>query len=333
MAFVSPYFLPAAWGPRPADVPRLVVSVLLSLAVSYIASRRNRGEAELRAVNDELERRVRERTSELSKANTELRALADELQRSNERLQQTNEELERFAYIASHDLQEPLRTMSMYTQLLRRTYGGKLGADADEMLDYILRGSKRMQELVGAVMELSRATSHVAHFEHTNANSALAVAKANLASTIDEHHAQIEADELPVVYSDPTNLSRVFQNLISNALRFRSGAPPKIRIAADAAGNVCMFSVADNGIGIAPEHRQRIFELFARLHPWSKLPGAGIGLAVCKRIIEHQGGRMWVESEVGRGSTFYFTLPADAERSGTAAPEEQATENRASAFD
>ncbi|HYI97845.1 MAG TPA: ATP-binding protein [Bryobacteraceae bacterium] len=310
MNFVSPYLLQSSWDFRRVEVTRLILTIGLSLFASYIASLRDQDEAELRASNEELEGRVQARTVELSQANEELRALADELRRSNHRLQQTNDELERFAYIASHDLQEPLRTMSIYAQLLRRQYGGTLGEEANQMLDFIRGGSARMQELVAAIMEFSRSQGHSPEFANVNVNSVLAVAKANLSSAIAEHEASIVADELPVLHCDPTHLARVFQNLISNALRFRSAVPPEIKIAAVRDANVWRFSVEDNGIGIAPEYKERIFHLFARLHPWTKIPGAGIGLAVCKRIIEHHGGTIWVESEDGRGSTFYFTVPA-----------------------
>ncbi len=204
MNFVSPYFLTSSWDPRRVEIIRLTMTIGLSLFVSYIASRRDHDEAMLRASNEELERRVQERTAEL--------------RLSNQRLQQTNEELERFAYIASHDLQEPLRTMSIYAQLLGRQYRGKLGEEADQMLDFIRGGSARMQELVAAIMEFSRSPAHSPEFADVHVSSVLAVAKANLSSAIDEQQASIVAEELPVVYCDPTHLARVFQNLISNAL-------------------------------------------------------------------------------------------------------------------
>jgi signal transduction histidine kinase len=310
MNFAAPYFFNASWDLSRVDLTRLTASIGLSLLVSYIAARRHHLEAELRASNQELERRVRERTAELALANEELQALTDDLRRSNRHLQQTNEELERFAYIASHDLQEPLRTMSLYAQMLSRQYRGELSSEANEMLDFIRGGSARMQELVVAVMEFSRSTSQPPHFADIDAGIVLAAAKANLTSAITEQEASVLADELPVVYCDATHLARVFQNLISNALRFRSSAPPTIRIAAVRDAEAWRFSVEDNGIGIAPEYQERIFHLFARLHPWTKIPGAGIGLSVCKRIVEHHGGAIWVESVVDRGSTFYFTLPA-----------------------
>jgi signal transduction histidine kinase len=309
MNFVSPYFLDSSVYARRVDLTRVILALGVSILVSYIASRRNRDEVELRANNDELERRVRERTAELSRANEEQHVLTDELLRTNERLQQTNAELERFAYIASHDLQEPLRTISMHAQLLSRNYKGKLGAEADEMLELIRGGSARMQELVAAILELSRSASHIPEFVQVNANLCLGVAKASLSTAIAEQRASIVVEELPVVYCDATHLTRVFQNLISNALRFRSTAPPEVRISACRDGEVWRFSVEDNGIGIAPEYEDRIFQLFARLHPWTKIPGAGIGLAICKRIVEHHGGTIWLKSEVSRGSTFYFTLP------------------------
>lgn len=188
-----------------------------------------------------------------------------------------------------------------------------------------------MQELVAAILELSRSASHIPEFAHVNANLCLGMAKASLSTAIAEQRASIVVEELPAVYCDATHLARVFQNLISNALRFRSAAPPEVRISAYRDGEGWRFSVIDNGIGIAPEYKDRIFQLFARLHPWTKIPGAGIGLAICKRIVEHHGGKIWLESEVGRGSTFYFTLP-DVEGHG-AQPKQLAAKTRDAASD
>jgi light-regulated signal transduction histidine kinase (bacteriophytochrome) len=181
------------------------------------------------------------------------------------------------------------------------------------MLNFIRGGSARMQELVAAVLEFSRSTSHTLHFADVDVGIVLAAVKANLISAITEHEASIIAEELPVVFCDATHIARVFQNLISNALRFRSAARPEIRIAAIRDAEAWRFSVEDNGIGIAPEYQEQIFHLFARLHPWTKIPGAGIGLAVCKRIVEYHGGTIWVESVVNRGATFYFTVPASGQ--------------------
>ncbi len=226
-----------------------------------------------------------------------------------ESLKRSNEDLERFAYIASHDLQEPLRNVISFSQLLSRRYQGKLGTDADEYIDYIVEGGKRMQALVSDLLEYSRVNTRGETFHPTDSGKVLETTLQNLFSTIQESGTVIDTATLPVVHADPAQLGLVFQNLIANAIKFRSSEVPHINISAErAVGGMWKFAIRDNGIGIDPAFFDRIFVIFQRLHTRDKYPGTGVGLAIAKKIIERHGGRIWVESEVGKGSIFYFTL-------------------------
>jgi len=227
------------------------------------------------------------------------------------RLKQSNEDLERFAYISSHDLQEPLRAIVSYTQLLERRYKDNLDRDADEYLHYIVDGGKRMQDLIHDLLEFSRVNTKGGKFRTIEAN---AVVEDTLAALLPQTQAAgvtIIVDPLPAVMADPVQLRQVFQNLISNALKFRKpDVPVEIHISAEQLKDKVEFSVADNGIGIEPQYFEKIFVIFQRLHAMDKYEGTGIGLAIVKRIIDRHGGRIWVESEPGKGSTFHFTIPA-----------------------
>jgi signal transduction histidine kinase len=250
---------------------------------------------EVRRARDELEERVRERTAELEVAN-------EELVRSNAELQQ-------FAYVASHDLQEPLRLISSYTQLLARRYRGKLDADADDFIAFAVDGAKRMQKLINDLLIYSRVTTQGRPLKPASAQAALDQALANLQAVIAERQAVVTHDPLPTVLADDTQLMQLFQNLVANALKFHHQAPPQVHISAEAKDGQWLFSVQDNGIGIESHYSERIFVIFQRLHTQAEYPGTGIGLALCKRIVERHGGRIWVESQPGQGATFYFTLP------------------------
>ncbi len=248
-----------------------------------------RAEAELKALNEDLEKRVLDRTMELKRS---------------------NEDLEQFAYVASHDLQEPLRMITNYLQLLRQRYKDKLDASADDFIGFALDGSKRMHQLIHDLLTYSRVGTHGKEFVRTDCAQALANALANLRVAIEESRAEITHDPLPTVRGDEVQLTQLFQNLIGNAVKFRGEAAPRIHIGVQRTGTEWEVSVRDNGIGIAPEDFQRIFIVFQRLHSREKYPGTGIGLSVCKKIVERHGGRIWVESKPGHGTTFYFTLPA-----------------------
>ncbi|RPJ52735.1 MAG: GHKL domain-containing protein, partial [Methanobacteriota archaeon] len=219
-------------------------------------------------------------------------------------------DLERFAYVASHDLQEPLRNVKSYTQLLARRYKGNLDADADEFIHYIVEGTTRMQNLILDLLEYSRITSRGQPLRPTNTQEILESVVGYLNLKIEDSGAEVACDPLPVVSADATQMTQVFQNLVENAIKFRGTEPPHIRITARHVDTEWEFAVRDNGIGIDPQYHERIFTIFQRLHTQEKYPGTGIGLAIVKRIIERHGGRIWIESEPGKGTAFLFTLPA-----------------------
>lgn len=253
--------------------------------------------------------------SERKKAEKDLARQAQELAQRAEDMARSNRDLQQFAYVASHDLQEPLRMVASYVQLLARRYKGKLDADADDFIAYAVDGAQRMQTLIIDLLAYSRVGTHGREFEPTDCNAVLSQAIANLQAAITESEAVITHDPLPTVMADGSQLVQLFQNLIGNALKFRSQEQPAIHISAEpmesARENAWIFSVLDNGIGIDPEYRERIFIIFQRLHNKAEYPGTGIGLAVCKRIVERHGGRIWMESgesERGKGATFFFTI-------------------------
>jgi len=289
---------------------------------------KHKAEEALRKAHDELEIRVQDRTSELQEVNKALQAEIEERKRAEEALRKahdeleirvqertaelarSNAELEQFAYIASHDLQEPLRMISGFTRLLERRYKGRLDSSADEFIAYIVDGAARMQRMIEDLLAYSRVGTLGKQFEPTNLEAIFEEAMTNLKVSIEENKSEITHDPLPTVMADATQIVQLLQNLISNGIKFRKREEvPRVHVSAGRKGDEWVFSVKDNGIGISPEFMGHLFQLFQRERTAGEYPGTGIGLAICKKIVERHSGRIWAESEHGRGSTFYFTIP------------------------
>jgi PAS domain S-box-containing protein len=231
------------------------------------------------------------------------------LARSAEELRRSNAELERFAYVASHDLQEPLRMVASYTQLLARRYQGQLDADAHEFIGYAMDGASRMQILINDLLAYSRVGTRGQPFEPVDCNIELARVTMNLKVAIEESRAIVTHDQLPVVSGDAPQIMRVFLNLVGNAIKFRGAEPPRVHVGVEEHDTEWIFSVCDNGIGIDPQYAERIFVIFQRLHTHDEYPGSGMGLAICKKIIERHGGQIWLDADTHGGARFRFTLP------------------------
>jgi PAS domain S-box-containing protein len=247
--------------------------------------------------------------TERKQAEAELKRAHDDLAKKAEELQRSNAELEQFAYVASHDLQEPLRMVSSYTQLLTRRYNDRLQGDAQEFMHYIVDGAARMKQLIEDLLAYSRVGTKGKEFKPVSVEVPLQKAIGNLRAAIEESSAAVTWDPLPTVDADEVQLAQLFQNLMGNALKFRGPSVPRIHVAAADKDGEWQLSVADNGIGIEPQYFERIFMLFQRLHTMGEYPGTGIGLAICKKVAERHGGRIWVTSAPGEGSQFHFTLP------------------------
>ncbi len=233
------------------------------------------------------------------------------LRQQAEELVRSNAELEQFASVASHDLQEPLSMVTGYIRLLAQRYRGQLDPHADEFIDYAVEGLERMRTLIRDLLEYARVGTQGKPFEVTDSCEAVLQALANLRMATHMAKAEVTFDPLPIVVADHAQLVQVFQNLVANALKFHGDAPPQVHLSANQEDQSWKFSVHDNGIGIEPKFAERIFAIFQRLHTTAEYPGTGIGLAICKKVIERHGGRIWVESSLGHGATFFFTLRAD----------------------
>ncbi|OLF15979.1 sensor histidine kinase [Actinophytocola xanthii] len=276
---------------------------------------------ELGADVNRMRERIVQELAALQDAHAVLDARTQDLERSNQ-------ELEQFAYVASHDLQEPLRKVASFCQLLERRYAGKLDERADQYIGFAVDGAKRMQILINDLLAFSRVGRMVREPVVVSCNAVVDQAIANVATAIEQSEATIEAGELPEVRAEVPLLTTVFQNLISNALKFRGEDPPHVTVSANREGEFWEFAVADNGIGIDAEYAERIFVIFQRLHNKADYPGTGIGLAMCRKIVEYHGGTIWLDTSVRKGSRFCFTLPAlpDPEPVPDESPDESADE-------
>jgi PAS domain S-box-containing protein len=245
---------------------------------------------------------------------TQRKKAEEKLTQQAQELARSNAELEQFAYVASHDLQEPLRMVANYTQLLSRRYKDKLDSNAQEFIAFAVDGATRMQRLINDLLEYSRVGTRGKPFVRVDCSSLLGQAIVNLRGAIEESRAIVTNEELPTLTADSGQLVQLFQNLIGNAIKFRGQTTPRIHISAEENQDHWLFAVRDNGIGIDSQYAERIFIIFQRLHGYSEYPGTGIGLSICKKIVERHGGRIWMESQLGQGSTFYFTIPITPEQ-------------------
>jgi signal transduction histidine kinase len=268
---------------------------------------------ETRRLNEELEQRVRDRTGALEAANQRLQQEISLHRRTAAELLRSNQELEEFAYVASHDLKEPLRKIRIYLQLLEERYRGRFDDKADQLIKRVVESAGRMQALVQDVLTYARVGRQPNPAGPADSSVFFERALANLQVAVQESGATITHGPLPLVHAEGTQLVQVFVNLLGNALKFRTEQAPVIDVEATAKGGRWLFAFRDNGIGIDPQYAERVFVPFERLHSQSEYPGTGIGLAICKKIVQGHGGKIWVESQLGQGATFYFTLPASEE--------------------
>ena len=286
--------------------------------VFHDVTERKKAQKALQKSKDELEIKVAKRTVDLQKANQQLQfELAERtraeiaLAKQAQELARSNAELEQFAYVASHDLREPLRKIKSFTELLEQRYKGQLDEKADKYIHYIVDGAARMQMLVTDLLTYSRTGRGELGLEITDLNDVLHQVKEDLEVAIEDSQATISYDPLPTLRVEAQQIAQLLQNLIGNALKFRGDAPLRVHVSAQQQDNEWRFAVRDNGIGLEPQYAGRIFQIFQRLHAKGEYSGTGIGLAICKKIVERHGGRIWVKSELNQGATFYFTLPAD----------------------
>jgi two-component system, sensor histidine kinase and response regulator len=303
-------------GPRTRDIPVIFMTALTDTAdkltgfaaggVDYVTKPLNGAEVLARIDTHLTLYGLRQ---QLARQNELLEREIHARRETQEALERSNTELEQLAYVASHDMQEPLRMVASYLQLVAQRYQGQLDADADEFIGYAVDGAKRMQALINDLLTYSRVGTKARPFEPTDCNKVLDTALANLRIAIADSGAVIERSPLPTVMGDAMQLLQLFQNLIGNALKFKRVDPIEIRIGCEPVEKAWRFTVADNGIGIERDYHERIFVLFQRLHGRGDFPGTGIGLAICKKIVERHGGHIAVESQPGVGSVFSFTIP------------------------
>lgn len=284
----------------------LIVTIRQSLSdMRHNAS----NQARLESTNSRIELEVRRRTEELRRSIAEAEEGSRQLAKANETLENQNKELDQFTYIASHDLQEPVRKLVSFSRLLEQDIDGDLNDDAKRDLDFIIDAAKRMKNLIQALLELSRVGRAAMHQDAVDLNCCVDDALLALALSIEEANAKITRDKLPFVIGDQTMLTQLYQNLISNALKFVSDKTPEIHLTAKCDEDQWIFAVSDNGIGMKPEYADRIFKPFQRLHNRGEFQGTGIGLSICKKTVQRHAGEIWVQSQVGEGAQFLFSLP------------------------
>lgn len=282
---------------------------------------RKQVEIQLQQYKEHLEELISTRTAELQSEIYERRKIEENLRRSNQELARSNQELEQFAYIASHDLKEPLRAITSYAQLLEKKYADKLDQKAKKYIFNIVNGGTRMGQLINDLLNYSKIGTKRRKFKQVNTENIVQQVLFNLKVAITETEAKITYDSLPKIMGDKSQLIQLFQNLISNAIKFHGAHPPEIHICATKKCNAWHFCIKDQGIGIEPEYAERIFLIFQRLHSRSKYPGTGIGLAICKKIMEGHRGEIWLDSKPGEGSSFYFSFPLPQQETTLNEPE------------
>ncbi|MDQ1565157.1 MAG: hypothetical protein QOF96_37 [Actinomycetota bacterium] len=271
---------------------------------------------------DAMRRQIRAELAAMEDARELLAAQKEELTAQAEELARSNADLEQFAYVASHDLQEPLRKVTSFCQLLQRRYQGQLDERADQYIEFAVDGAKRMQALISDLLAFSRVGRTTEEFVDVDCEDSLDRALRNLEAAIEDAGAEVVRHPLPTVKGDPSLLSALFQNLVGNAIKFRSDAPPRIEVSAEQIDGEWSFRVADNGIGIDETYADRVFVIFQRLHAKELYPGTGIGLALCKKIVEFHGGRIWLDTAVGSGTTVCWTLPVPVSEADVPVPDE-----------
>jgi light-regulated signal transduction histidine kinase (bacteriophytochrome)/HAMP domain-containing protein len=288
----------------------------LAIAFNNMADQLQDTIESLERYREHLEELVVERTHELQNVNQNLQREITERKQAEaqqgkllQELVRSNKELEEFAYVASHDMQEPLRMIASYLKLLEKHYKGQLDPEANKFITYAVDGAKRMQQLINDLLRYSRVGTQEKLFAPTDCESVLEQALTNLRLKINDHQATITYDTLPIVVADQAQLLQLFQNLLGNAIKFHGRHPPEIHVGAVKRNGDWLFSVKDNGIGIEPEDTEHIFDIFQRLHHRGEYEGTGIGLAICKKIVERHDGRIWVESKPEQGAKFLFTIP------------------------
>jgi signal transduction histidine kinase len=302
--FAAPYLLVPSFDIQHVDLGRVALVLLVSALISRVAEGRQKAEEALREANEKLDARVRERTEELQKSNAEF--------------QRVNEALNEFSFSVSHDLQQPLRMITLYAQLLDRKYRGQLNPEANEYIAAIVTGARQMKLLLEDLLTYSRSVhTPTEDLGTVDANAVLSKVLLNLKDAIQSSHAAIEAAVLPTLKMHEFHLTELLQNLVSNAIKYRRDEPPVVEISAWEDGEFWNFRVADNGIGIAPEYAKQVFGLFKRLHSSDRYEGTGVGLAICERVVERYGGEIWVEPRAPQGSIFYFKLRVGSTATGT----------------